>query len=491
MASDRLDLLLSVIPRYTEIWDPPAGVACISAAAKQAGFRSKVVDFNLTFTKFMREQDLRIYREIDLWMAERPLPNLNLRRETEWITDLSVEAREACEFILNRWIETVVEHDPIWMGVSVFTDNSRRMAKIFLRRLKQRLPEIKLIAGGAGTSPFDEELRALVDYYVEGEGEEAIVQILNGDGANASGTNGNPVRQIKDLNDLPWPDYSDLDLSKYDSRGKSIRITGSRGCTRRCNFCNVYLMWPKFTYRSGESLVNEMFHQHETLSTHPTLFTFSDSLINGNIACLRELCRGLIARQADFRFVGQFIAVGERSMMPEDFALLREAGCATVYLGIESGSESVRKKMNKLFSNSDLYYCVEQLAKNGIEMIWLMIVGFPEETEEDFEETCELIRKFAHLNRDKYKIQVSMHEFVPFTEVDWTRKNLPHLDLTDFAHWKYAGNPRLDRKERMRRMLKLERLVSEKGYKNHYLTMEKYSDFSIESFVKEAVDADV
>jgi radical SAM superfamily enzyme YgiQ (UPF0313 family) len=478
----KLDLLLTVLPRYTELWDPPAGVAYISAAAKTAGFRSKVVDFNLIFTLFMRKIDKKVFQEIDCWMAETPLPNVIVNRATEWVNELSPLATAAVDEVMLLWTEAVVENNPKYLGLSIFTGNSRRMAKLFIPKIKAQLPNLSIICGGSGTSPFDQELRDLVDFYVEGEGEQAIVDILRGETLNAPGVNGNNVDQLKNLDDLPWPDYSDLPLAEYDSGGKSLRITGSRGCTRRCNFCNVYLLWPKYTRRSAESLVNEMLYQNETLSTHPTNFTFSDSLINGHMDSLRQLCRRLIDAQRRITFIGQFIALGPRFMPPADFDLLRDAGCSEVYIGIESGSEALRRKMNKLFSNEDLKYCIEQLQRVKIKMTWLLIVGFPDETDEEFELTCQLFEQSARLNSEDYKIHVSMHEFIPFEEVAWVQKNRDKLEMSDPTNWTYLDNPTLDRLERRRRLMHLERLLIQHGYVNTYLTMSHHEDFSISQF---------
>ncbi|KKK97841.1 hypothetical protein LCGC14_2648740, partial [marine sediment metagenome] len=67
-----IDLLLTVLPRYTTYSDPPAGVSIINAVAKQAGFKSKTVDFNLIFYKEVFEKNQEVWERIDTWMDRVP-----------------------------------------------------------------------------------------------------------------------------------------------------------------------------------------------------------------------------------------------------------------------------------------------------------------------------------------------------------------------------------------------------------------------------------
>ena len=89
------------------------------------------------------------------------------------------------------------------------------------------------------------------------EGEVAIVNLLkHGKGAGVDNTDW--IQQL-DLERSPLPDYSDYDLDAYE--GDQIMITGSRGCVRRCTFCDIHKHWKKFVYRKGQDIANEMIEQ--------------------------------------------------------------------------------------------------------------------------------------------------------------------------------------------------------------------------------------
>ena len=90
-------------------------------------------------------------------------------------------------------------------------------------------------------------------------------------------------------------------------------------------------------------------------------------------------------------------------MLPRDFELMRLGGCKSVNIGIESGSESVRNHMRKGFSDKDLHYTAENLIEQKINQVWNIMVGYPTESDSDWNKTLELIKHY-HQYRDLVKI---------------------------------------------------------------------------------------
>jgi radical SAM superfamily enzyme YgiQ (UPF0313 family) len=130
-------------------------------------------------------------------------------------------------------------------------------------------------------------------------------------------------------------------------------------------------------------------------------FAFTDSLINGGLKPFRDMNLILAERLPEtIRYGGQFICRSQRDMPEKDFYLMRKGGCNRVSIGIESGSESVRSHMKKQFSNQDITYTAKELIANGIQQVWNIIVGYPTETDRDWQDTLDLIyqyRDFHHL----------------------------------------------------------------------------------------------
>ena len=97
------------------------------------------------------------------------------------------------------------------------------------------------------------------------------------------------------------PCYDDIDLTAYkneaflefENKQLTVPITGSRGCVRKCSFCNVESLWPKYVFRSGADIVDEMEHYIDTVgiknfkfvvceTNHPhavVVYTLDDDLI--------------------------------------------------------------------------------------------------------------------------------------------------------------------------------------------------------------------
>ncbi len=455
-----LDLLLVILPRYTTYSDPPAGISILNAVVKQAGFKSKTFDFNLIFYKELYNEKYDVWQRIDAWMDHNPTLKDSMYDKT-----LSDDDQKELDNIFSIWLNIIDEHQPKYLGFSIFSTYSIAPALIFIPLVKERFPHIKIIVGGGGTTPHNDLLWNASDYYVQGEGETAILDVLNG--IDGPGINGNPAIQIEDMNSIPYPDYSDYPMDDYLCKGKMLRITGSRGCVRRCNFCDVYKIWPIFRCRDGDRIANEIFHQWSTLPSKPDMFLFTDSLINGNMKMLREMCKQIIIlkkENPDFkpRWKGQFIAGSPRFTTLDDWDLLEQAGCDTLMVGIESGSEEIRRAMNKKIKDEWLSYCVEQAYKRDINMIWFTIIGFPEELDEDFFQTVKFCEDYKWMN-DKIRITLSINEFVLY-EADWIIDHREDIHYDKNNNWFYAKNMQSIKEKRLARTVFFQRKILEWGY---------------------------
>ena len=101
-----------------------------------------------------------------------------------------------------------------------------------------------------------------------------------------------------------------------------VYIAASRGCVRKCSFCNVPDLWPKFRMRSPESIVAEIKHNADQGAK---VFQFTDSLINGDLKKWRKINYALAElredkKYQDLRYLGQFIC-RPRKQQTEEFAI--------------------------------------------------------------------------------------------------------------------------------------------------------------------------
>lgn len=277
----------------------------------------------------------------------------------------------------NKLLLTIDQYDFKWLGISVFS----YLQKDIALEIGSNFENV-VYGGGGVTASWTEK------NFIQGEGEQALLEFLNGNW-EYPGINGSFPIQYNDLNDLPVPDYSDqISQHKY----KSLIITGSRGCVRNCTFCNVARQWPKYRFVEGDKLAQNM---HELVKKYDAKhISFSDSLVNGSMKHFRMLCQELSNNPKKVGWDGQFIARKENQFSLEDFDNLANSGCKGLTIGIESGSEKVRDHMRKKFSNADIDYFVHNIGKRKIPMRFLLIVGYPTETREDFEETKNLLTRY-------------------------------------------------------------------------------------------------
>ena len=146
------------------------------------------------------------------------------------------------------WAKQIVDLNPKWLGISVFSYNSQRATRLLAVRVKYYNPKIKIVIGGAGIytdKKFPEGLLKtnIIDAFIRGEGELSIVELLKGN-LNYPGINGKDPVQIDDVDSIPFPEYDDYELQTYTNKKGlvALPITGSRGCVRRCSFCDIASM---------------------------------------------------------------------------------------------------------------------------------------------------------------------------------------------------------------------------------------------------------
>jgi hypothetical protein len=447
------DIVFLTLPRL-ELRAPITAPALLKACVESAGFTSLCMDLNLDL---WHSVDPKVHGHV--WFDT----DLTFRHEDKFLPFWNeVIAPQA-----NKWIEELRQINPRWVGMTIFSQRSKWIAREVVRLIKDQLPHIKIVTGG----PFSEFVspplfkEGLVDAYVIGEGEQPIVDILQGK-SDRPGINGNPPEQNNDLDKIPIPNYDDFDFKLYPKgwndpriRDESnmgtefIYITGSRGCVRRCEFCDIANVWPKFRYRSGKNIADEMMRQNNKYGSKRFLFT--DSLLNGSVSQLKELCQTLIeyrkaGKMGPVRWQGQFIARPKQHMSAEVYQLMKEAGCFFVSIGVESGSEKVRNDMKKMFDDEALDFTFNACAENGIEMAWLLLVGYPTETEADFQRTLDLLDRYNWINKKGLVRSVALGPTLDIVPGSPLYKKQEQMGITwdDHKNWVYGDNNRIVRIQR-------------------------------------------
>lgn len=379
-------VLLINIPRL-ESHRPPVGTAILGNVLKLNGYSVSALDLNIKF--FHKFNTL--FHEMDAVFDEiRPIAYSEYKK-------IILLFREFYNPRFDKF-DTV--------ALSVFGDNATLFAKILMQYTKKYAPSKRIVIGGAGvmgvslsnTKTFGQTMvdQNLCDAYVAGDGEESIINAI--EGITGPGINNTQYKQIDDLDNAPFPNYEFFDLDEYDYlEGKrEVYVVGSRGCVRHCTYCDVQRYWPKFRFRSGNNIASELIAHYENHGI--SNFYFADSLINGSRKAFIEMCSVLAKyntkHDAKFSWKGQFIFKRKHQVSDEYFDIIAEAGGNEFYVGVETGSDKIRWEMDKKFTNEDIDYHLEQFNRTGLNVFFLMLTGYITETKQDHLDTLEMFKRW-------------------------------------------------------------------------------------------------
>lgn len=377
------------VPRL-EPHRPPPGPAIIANICKSLNHEVVAYDLNIKFFLYCKNNNIDYYNFDSVWDKIIPLAN--------------EQEKFVLEFI-QYYCNLLAEENYNYIMIGIFGMSGHVFAELFLKILRQKT-DAKIVIGGMGVGHYNINKNSeyfglkmhklnLVDYFVVGEGEDAIKKILNNE--EGPGINNNEIKQIDDINDLPIPDYSIFNLDDYDyltAGTKEVYITGSRGCVRKCTYCDVERFWPKYRYRSGESIANEIIHNYENFGV--TKFYFTDSLVNGSFKAFDDMCNKLSKYNfaTKIKWSGQFIFRERRSVPKDHYKMVAESGGDILFVGIETGSDKVRYEMGKKFTNEDIDFQLEECYKNNIKVTMLMFTGYVTETIEDHYDNLRIFKRW-------------------------------------------------------------------------------------------------
>ena len=150
---------------------------------------------------------------------------------------------------------------------------------------------------------------------------------------------------------------------------------------------------------------------------------------------------------------------------------MAQAGAETMVIGVETGSDRIRAHMQKGYVGEDLDYNMEQYSKNKMQVYLLIIVGFPTETDEDFQATLDMLTKYQKYVADGTVIGVNLGTTLTIEEGTemYERPNTLKIIGVDGqrpqgTNWICEDNPDLTYKKRIMRRIQAQEHAVNLGY---------------------------
>ncbi|UCG26643.1 MAG: radical SAM protein [Bacteroidales bacterium] len=264
--------------------------------------------------------------------------------------------------------------------------------------LRKKYPSLPICIGGSHPSTYLEGAITgyPFDYAIVGEGEvtfSELISFLKGklpitkiNGLiykdEKGKTRKNPSRElIKEIDQIPFPAYDLFKTNRYPHH----RLITSRGCPYRCAFCNSHSIWTnKWRKRSAENVISEI----AMLLTNYSMksFVFNDDTFNIDLKRVEKICNYLIENR--YGIIWSTSVRADR--INEKIAgKMKQSGCYSVSIGIESANNEVLQKMGKNTTIETISDGIRILRKAGIDVMGQFMIGNPGDTLNTIKESIE------------------------------------------------------------------------------------------------------
>jgi radical SAM superfamily enzyme YgiQ (UPF0313 family)/tetratricopeptide (TPR) repeat protein len=331
--------------------------------------------------------------------------------------------------LANMLDKTLRENQPQLIGVGGLSADYS-FVRDAVRNIRQINSNIPIVLGG-GIVTYDPDFifsNLRPDFAVRGEGEEALVALVNAleretdwcSIANiAYWENGNPIysktRDIQTkLEDLPWPDYTPFDFEEYFeglNQGDNIfaytrlhprvmPISLGRSCPFHCTFCCHRYASP-YRQRSVDHALEEMVYFYQKY--HFNFLFVYDELFSLRKERIREFSVKIKKLRDDLHMDFDWTCDLRVTQVDRDtLGVMKEAGCIFIGYGLESASPRVLKSMKKGITVPQMERAIRLTQEAGIGVQGNFILGDIAETPDTLQETLDFFHRwcsdsFVHL----------------------------------------------------------------------------------------------
>lgn len=347
---------------------------------------------------------------------------------------------EVLKLSYEEFRSEIKKRQPDVVGLTSTTLTYKSALKL-IKIAKEECPNCVTVLGGPHVTFWDE--KALeecpeLDVVVRREGEYTFLELVKRIEAGNSyqdiiGTtcrkDGNTVRNpdrpyIENLDELPFPARHLWPSERLREYEDILYLAASRGCIFWCEFCSTVRMHGrKFRMRTPKNIVDELEHLQKTFGVEK--FTFCDDAFTADQPRIEELCNEILRRELKIKW-----NCGTRvDMITKELLLkMKEAGCISVWFGVESGLQQVLDQMHKGITTEQTTKSLGWVREVGLKPVPNVILGFPGETKKSAWKTIKFVEKVSPDDLGFYNIATPF----PGTPLYDSVKEKGWLKITDF-----------------------------------------------------------
>ncbi len=425
-------IVLAMLPYWTPLV-PPQGIAHLKTFLQHHGYRVTTADAN-TGKRFKRLYD-RYFAVLGTYIPKEKqgnffnighdvlrnhmLAHINYVDEARYcslvadivhktfytlldaggVRELNQVLDEFYRHMEEYVIELLERENPGVLGLSVLRDTIGPSLFAF-RLAKEKFPHIKTVMGGSvfsdhllrGTPNFENFLQQApyIDNIIIGEGQNLMLKLLDGELP--------AERRVLSLEDidrriLGFSPENTPDMDDFDVNGDYpyLAAQASGSCPYQCSFCNVASFYGEYRQKDPKQAVEEMIGMYRKYRKQ--VFFMNDSLLNYVATDLAD--QFLLSGTA--LYWDGYLRVDEGVCNIDTAIHWRRGGMYRVRLGVESGSQHVLDMMDKKITPALTEQTLSTLAMAGIKTTTYWVIGHPGETEEDFQQTLDLLERLKNV----------------------------------------------------------------------------------------------
>jgi anaerobic magnesium-protoporphyrin IX monomethyl ester cyclase len=320
--------------------------------------------------------------------------------------------------------------------------NMREAAFEMIKLAKQNGCTV-IVSSSDSTDQYEKYLEQGADFVMIGEAEMTLLELVQRIGSGETDHSviqglafkqndcvvKTPRRQVsRELDSLPLPAWDLVDIGPYRQMWMkhagyfSLNVGTTRGCPFKCNWCAKPIYGNRYNSRSPQHVIKELLLLKEKFEFDH--IWFCDDIFGLKPGWVHEFANLIEEHQLKFRFKIQ--ARADLLLQENYIRDLARAGCSTIWMGAESGSQKVLDAMDKGITVEQIHTATRLIRKHGMKPSFFIQFGYPGETKDDIVKTIKMITDLL-----PHEIGISVSYPLPGTQFYEKVKN----DLKEKTNW--------------------------------------------------------